>query len=95
MSFPFSSSFYRVDIEYHTYILALALEEIKALFEQLLADQLGPLLKLLCYLAGQLGLSFLQGFELPLDVADLLLILCACWYHLLRSLSAIILLIAG
>jgi hypothetical protein len=51
MSFPFSSSFYRVEIYYETYILALALEKIKALFKQLLPDQLGPLLKLLCYLA--------------------------------------------
>ena len=81
MSFPLSSSFYRVDTEYHTYILALALEEIEALFEKLLADQLGPLLQLLFDLAGQLGLSFLHGFELALDVANLLLILCACRYH--------------
>ena len=95
MSFPFSSSFYRVEIYYETYILAFALEKIKAFFEQLLPDQLGPLLQLLFDLACQLRLSFLQSFELPFDVADLLLILCACRYLLLRSLSAVVLLIAG
>ena len=80
---------------YNTYILALALEEIEALFEQLLAHQLGPLLQLLLDLACQLGLSFLHGFELSLDVANLLLILCACRYHLLRGLSAVVLLVTG
>ena len=80
---------------FNTYILALALEEIKALFEQLLAHELGPLLQLLLDLACQLGLSFLHGFELPLDIANLLLILCPCRYHLLRGLCAVVLLVTG
>ena len=79
----------------NTYILALALEEIEALFEQLLAHQLGPLFQLLLDLACELGLSFLHCFELPLDVAYLLLILCPCRYHLLRGLCAVVLLVAG
>jgi hypothetical protein len=59
--------------------LTLALEEVKALFEQFLSDQLCAFLELLADLCGQFGFSTLHSFKFFLQVAQLFIILCPGW----------------